>query len=90
MTLPAAEQVTSIFLYGTQDAPSDRLEPSLFNHRTSKSENSIFTNTAEHMASGAGRVVNSANFSAVAEFFDRDSLGPGTPRIYKEKEYGRE
>lgn len=90
MTLLTAEQVTNMFLYGAQTAPGDRLDPSLLNHRTSSSENSIFINTAVYMARGAGRFVNSANFSAVAEFFDRDSLGPGTPRTYKEKEYDHE
>ncbi|WP_405118283.1 hypothetical protein [Pseudomonas leptonychotis] len=77
MALPTAENVTSMYLYGSLNTPGDLLDPSLLNHRASTSPNAIDVSAVDYMATGAGRFVNSANFKVVSQFFEDFGLPPG-------------
>lgn len=83
MSLPTAEQVTNMYLYGTLSRPANLLNSSILNHRSSTSPNGISVSAVEYMDSGAGRFVNSANFEIVEKFFSDASL---EAKIYTKSE----
>ena len=74
MALPTAEQITNLYLYGTETRPDDLLAPSILAPRNGTS---FDVNRVEYMTDGAGRFVNSANFAVVDKFFYTPVLQPG-------------
>lgn len=67
MPLPTAEIITNLYLYGSQNKPSNLLDPAIAN-RTGTS--TITVDLQDYMTNGAGRFVNAKNFSFMNEFFD--------------------
>ena len=80
MTLPTAEQVTNIYLYGQETVPTDMTSSSVAN---TDERTPVVVNIQEYMTVGAGRFVSAYSFDFLHEFFNPESSGalslaPGT------------
>jgi hypothetical protein len=71
MTLPTAEEITNLYLYGTKNRPNDLLNLSILKPRGNAS---VDIDVKEYMTDGPGRFVNSANFEIVGKFFNTPNL----------------
>lgn len=70
MTLPTAEEVTNLYLYGQSTRPSDLTSDSLIRPASATSE--ITVSTQEYMTSGAGRFALGVLFDLVSDFFNAE------------------
>jgi Ca2+-binding RTX toxin-like protein len=81
MSLPSAEKITNLYLYGQETIPANLADPTVVN---AADRATVSVNTQEYMTSGAGRFVSAASFTLMKEFFDgitlghSDDLAPGT------------
>jgi len=76
MTLPTAEEVTNLYLYGSSSKPANLLDPSLLQPRTQPAAVPVDLN--EYMTTGAGRFVDAADFKFLNDLFNSSSLPAGT------------
>lgn len=79
MSLPTAGKMTNLFLYGSENKPSDLLDQSIIDHKNSSIKVKREVDAVEYMDKGPGRFINSANFDFFGEFFDLSkTIAPGS------------
>jgi hypothetical protein len=65
MTLPTAAEITSLFLYGTNTAPFDKVNPSIPSHSAPPA---LQINRTDFMSTGPGRFGGPAQIEIVKRF----------------------